>query len=433
MMRFDDALTAMCERLHEATGPGRAEVTIVRDAAGRLTAIVPDDALTKEQMEQLAQRLHAALGLYSPGPRRILLSVADLIEPEDIVGSGDRVPLDAETYGEGRWLVDRLLTNQDWIRSPLVTKAPLPTGVGFSIKGGVGRSTALTLFAWHLARQGKRVLLVDLDLEAPGLGTMLLPDLPDFGVVDWCVESLVGQADSELFERMWRPAPLAADEPGSILVIPALGLRTQDFVAKVGRAYLPTVDPDGHMSGLARRFAALLSEAARRSEPPDLVLLDARAGLHDVGSAAVTQLGAEVFLFGRDEPASWEAYRNLFLHLRHSRAIRWGGADDDLRWRLKMVAAQTEPTEGAARSAVRRSYATWETLYDAETAEVGAPMSFALEDDVAPHYPLRVFFDPRVRVLDLVDTDKRPDWSFIESNFGEFFAGATRRVLGGEP
>ncbi|MBK9643792.1 MAG: tyrosine-protein kinase family protein [Deltaproteobacteria bacterium] len=42
--------------------------------------------------------------------------------------------------------------------------------VGFySFKGGVGRSTAAAITALLMAREGRRILLVDLDLEAPGL------------------------------------------------------------------------------------------------------------------------------------------------------------------------------------------------------------------------------------------------------------------------
>ncbi len=41
----------------------------------------------------------------------------------------------------------------------------------YSFKGGVGRSMALVNVAAELARRGERVLVVDFDLEAPGLDT----------------------------------------------------------------------------------------------------------------------------------------------------------------------------------------------------------------------------------------------------------------------
>ncbi len=49
----------------------------------------------------------------------------------------------------------------------------------YSYKGGTGRSMALANVAWVLASNGKRVLTVDWDLEAPGLHRYFYPFLVD--------------------------------------------------------------------------------------------------------------------------------------------------------------------------------------------------------------------------------------------------------------
>src|SRR5712691_10016640 len=49
----------------------------------------------------------------------------------------------------------------------------------YSYKGGTGRSMALANIAWILASNGKRVLMVDWDLEAPGLHRYFHPFLQD--------------------------------------------------------------------------------------------------------------------------------------------------------------------------------------------------------------------------------------------------------------
>src|SRR3954464_12149614 len=57
----------------------------------------------------------------------------------------------------------------------------------YSYKGGVGRSFTLANIAVLLARWGHRVLCLDWDLEAPGLGDYFRPRLParpSGGVVD---------------------------------------------------------------------------------------------------------------------------------------------------------------------------------------------------------------------------------------------------------
>ncbi len=62
----------------------------------------------------------------------------------------------------------------------------------YSYKGGVGRSMALANTAVLLARQGKRVLVVDWDLEAPGLEryfTYFKSEDPNKGLLDLLIES----------------------------------------------------------------------------------------------------------------------------------------------------------------------------------------------------------------------------------------------------
>jgi len=51
----------------------------------------------------------------------------------------------------------------------------------YSYKGGTGRSMALANVAWILASNGKRVLAIDWDLEAPGLHRYFTPFLLEIG------------------------------------------------------------------------------------------------------------------------------------------------------------------------------------------------------------------------------------------------------------
>lgn len=431
MVRFDDAADVALDAIRAQLGSRKPSITLVRDVAGQLTAVLDDDAIGDAELSTLANTLDERLGRFSPGPRRVLLRRSDLIDEQDILNSPDRisVPDAGDT-----WLVDRLLTNQDWLRKPRLVRSTLPLAVAFSLKGGVGRSTALAALAWHLARQGKKVLAVDLDLEAPGLGSLLLDELPDYGLVDWLVEALVGQPDPFLLHDCLAMSAVAKDSAGVVQVMPAFGRRTQDYVAKVGRVFLPGLSPDGTEQGLAERLATLVSLLGARDEPPDVVLLDARAGLQDIGAAAVTQLGAEVFLFARDEPQSWHAYRLLLEHLAKSKGVGYGMPDDDLRWRLKMVAAQVDKTEGALASWLEASYEAWSSLYDDEsrTPNNGPPaQTFARDDPSAPHCPLPVYFDGGLRGAALADSAARPPWTVVEAAFGAFLAAATARLLSG--
>ena len=430
MIRFDEALDVAIKAIRAQLEGRTGSITLVRDVAGQLTAVLDDGVIADDEWGPLANTLDERLGAFSPGPRRVLLRKSDLIDEQDVLNSPDRVPV---PDAEDTWLVDRLLTNQDWLRKPRLVRSPLPLAVAFSLKGGVGRSTALAALAWHLARQGKKVLAIDLDLEAPGLGSLLLDELPDYGLVDWLVEALVGQPDSVFLQDCLARSAVAKDSAGIVQVMPAFGRRTRDYVAKVGRVFFPGLLPDGTEQGLAERLATLVRLFGEQDESPDVVLLDARAGLQDIGAAAVTQLGAEVFLFARDEPQSWDAHRLLLEHLAKSKGVEYGMPDEDLRWRLKMVAAQIyDKTEGALASWVEASYDTWSALYDDESKTPGDGPSaqiFARDDSNAPHYPLTVYFDGGLRGVALANSAERPPWPVVEAAFGAFLAAATARLL----
>lgn len=433
---FDSTLPNTLRILKQQFGDSLPEIVLVRDALGKLAVILPDETLSNTaEWNKLADELHQSLGMYSPGERRILLRHSDLVVPEDILDSPDRITL-PDTHNI--WLVDRLQTNQDWLRKPLVETPPLPTAVAFSIKGGVGRTTAFALWAWYLARQGKDVILVDLDLEAPGVSGLLLDQehMPDYGLVDWLIEGLINQPDDLFLKECLAEPALNTSEQGRIRVLPAFGKKTRAYVNKLGRIYMPIFTTEtGRFSGLAERLLMLLEQLAKLSDRPDAVLLDARAGLHDIGSAAVTRLGAEVFMFARDDYQSWQAYQQLFEHLATARSVKWGMPDEDLRWRLRMIAAQIDATEAAKTRFIENSYGTWLALYDAEADsepdnEVQNTVhSFSPKDEEGPHYPLFIRFDLKVKGLDLINHENRPEWNMIQDMFGDFFSGATDRLF----
>jgi hypothetical protein len=429
MIRFQDAVGAAIEALKSRFGSRLPKIVMVRDSVGLITVVLPPKSIQASEAQALAERLHRSLERYSPGLDAVLLFETDLIDAQDVMQSPDGIPLASAPEVT---LVDRLLTNQEWLRKPTAPKPAVAVATAFSIKGGVGRSTALGLLAWHLARKGRKTIVVDLDLEAPGIGSMLLDSLPDYGVVDWLIESLVGEPDPSLISEMVEIATVSEGLNGTVHVVPAYGSKTQDYVVKLGRIYTPTASTNGDVVGLGLRLSKLVHALCATAEPPAAILLDARAGLQDIGASAVTQLGAEVFMFARDDQQTWDAYRRLFEHLSNSRGVAWGMPEEDLRWRLKMVGAQVDATESATGRYVGSSYTTWLNLYDDEANPVGSslrPQLFARDDENAPHHPFITFFDPRLRGASFVSKETRPPWEIIEASFSQFLTGAEARLF----
>src|SRR5437879_4694873 len=107
----------------------------------------------------------------------------------------------------------------------------------YSYKGGVGRTMALANIATLLASWGKKVLVVDWDLEAPGVEHFLVPAGKDLvaaqekpGLIELLTE-LSGTASSEVPESTWRPLIIETRVPGSEAKVSLLtaGARTQGY------------------------------------------------------------------------------------------------------------------------------------------------------------------------------------------------------------
>src|SRR5690606_11833904 len=108
-----------------------------------------------------------------------------VIEPDDLFDLNtdaldEALPERIESAGYTGFvrLIERRIVGQDWLQPPREPLEGAPPVVVFaSHKGGVGRSTALAVAAAAFSESGLNVLVIDLDLEAPGLGDMLLTEL----------------------------------------------------------------------------------------------------------------------------------------------------------------------------------------------------------------------------------------------------------------
>jgi hypothetical protein len=414
---WEDCFKVLCspaaDVLHEA-----GKVVVVRDLLGRIHLAL-QHAPPLERLAPLVQKLEKAVGSF--WSQRVL-DGQTMVAPESVFESPD-----AYEKESGLWVLERLVTGADWGRGPLKTSSSRqpPRATLYGLKGGVGRSTALAAWAWHLAKLGHRVLVIDLDLESPGVSSLLLPTelQPPYGIVDWFVEDAVGNADTELLRLMVAPSPLSDDTSGQILVAPCGSPLDGDYLSKLSRAYVDVPSERGPRS-FGERLAEMLDQLTEHYHP-DVVLLDSRAGLHDVAAIATTRLGAMTFLFAAGTRQTWDGYRILLRSwAKHPPVAR------EIRERLRVVAAQIPETERVAHLERFRQCAYdifADTLYEEAGPEQPEAFNFDVYATDAPHDPLRINW---ARVLqDWEPTSKTVSYEELRAFMGDFLDRATELVL----
>lgn len=433
-VRFHQGLEIARAFLDQHPQLGRRRL-LVRDLKGRVRIFLADKSdwtkgLTQATETECAQRapgLHAALGPWSLDAATVLQDACVFADFDAIWQHPDAVGLNATTR-----FLERGVTGADWLRPPLPNTPPTPPRATlFGLKGGVGRSSALAVWSRHLAEvHSKRVLVVDLDLDAPGVGSMLLPEasLPDFGVVDWFVEHAVQQSDT-LMGDLKANSPLVAGTGGEIYVVPAAGRRTGDYLPKLARVY-----QGDHRDGAEVGFGDLLAEfldALERQWNPDVVLIDSRSGLHDIAAIALTRLNAHNFLFAVDTPQTWAGYRHLVAPWV-ARARREPDHLDPVRRRFQVVAGQV-PRRNRSDYLQRlraQAYEVFSGLYDEDPEGPPPPDLFAFspEAEEAPHHALPIDWDELMTDWDPVQRPEAVSPAQLRATFGEFLDKATELI-----
>ena len=406
---FDDVYGRIVSAV-EQWGPipdGIGRLYLVRDLSGRVRISASDrietDPASRDALQRLARALHESLGAHGYEPDRAVLFVDDsllqTLEPALEIRS--RI-----------YLADRLVTGRDWwsVRGDMRRGEGAKRCTLFSVKGGVGRSTTAAVLAWHLVRQGERVLVVDLDLESPGLSSVMLEHgaRPELGVTDWFVEDLVGQGD-QVIDRMLARPRWAQESSGDVCVAPAHGREPGDYLAKLGRVYRNIPDPWAvRLSGLLERLEVKLD--------PTVVLLESRSGLHDIAAASVTDIDARVLLFAADSASTWTDYEILFQHWKTHRLAA------SIRDRLSIVSALT-PELDTERYLQRFREKSWnlfrDGLYGAmePSGDADDPYAFDRDEEDAPHVPLPIHWTRGLAAgASLIDLEATP----VFQAYGDF-------------
>lgn len=200
------------------------------------------------------------------------------------------------------WIIEKYLTNVYWNESAVKNKKmDLKSKLicFYSYKGGVGRTTTMVMSAIEMAKKGKKIVMIDFDLEAPGVAS-IFPDesISQYGLLDYLIESSVYGNELQIDEYMYNVSDYCHvnQDGGEIYVIPAYG-KIVDNNAELYRKCLMRFNLDmpvymessTPIDGLLKKIDAFIK--------PDYIFIDTRSGFHQIGGITLSRYSDMAVLF----------------------------------------------------------------------------------------------------------------------------------------
>ena len=165
----------------------------------------------------------------------------------------------------------------------------------FSLRGGVGRSTALINAAAMLASEGRRILCVDMDLEAPGLAALFGVEdqlFPQAGVVR-LLQQLDAGDNVDVASHL-----IKVQESEELYLLPA-GIPDANYARR-----LAAIDPMAWYEEDRNPFRLLMEELQNLPIEFDVILLDARTGISPLNAPLVFDVSDMVVVVFFPHPQS---------------------------------------------------------------------------------------------------------------------------------
>lgn len=194
-----------------------------------------------------------------------------------------RVKKKGFTFGE---LVDNLNFNKD---TNIENKKHKSKVVSFySYKGGVGRTVILIQTAYLLASKGKRVAIIDLDIEAPSFNDIFENDISNNnGMINYLYNKLYNIKSEEDESIVKFVSKLNTNVSGEVYVIPA---------GKISLKYIKMLELLKEKRIYENEYISEFIEELEKQYNVDYVLIDSRTGLNNWGALSISNISDELFL-----------------------------------------------------------------------------------------------------------------------------------------
>ncbi len=287
----------------------------------------------------------------------------------------------------------------------------------YSYKGGTGRTLAVANTARFLARFGKRVVLLDLDLEAPGLHhkfeLTITPEAPCLlGLVDYIHSFMNSESAPDIDPYLIPVAGLPHDSGGSIRLLPAgdapspeysrrlAGIREQELFS-VGEGSIPDV------LIAVPFFLQLKAQIEKSKDPPDFLLIDSRTGVTELGGIALGLLPDTVVCLVHNNQENFSGAKKILRSVKGIKRPKESG-------HIEIVVALARIPEGPA--------AEEKCLLEEVKSYFEIPGDTP-DEDLAPLEILPLHSDPRLQIREeiFVGSDKTGNESVLLRDYFKLF------------
>ncbi len=233
----------------------------------------------------------------------LVSGIIELYTPEEATNEGITIQTTSENNPPASWQEAIAMLSSGKTVSHKKPKHTIKRVVFYSYKGGVGRTTALIQTAFQLTRAGKRVVLIDMDVEAPGLQALLPPtDMPlEEGLIDYLWERQTCFFDDNHKATIHLSGSNQGKRTGIIYSVNDPQSRRDLFIVpagKIGQRYIQRLS----VLSTAHLFASTtdpwhqFEQELWEQFEPDIMLIDARTGLNEWGGLSLLRLADEAFI-----------------------------------------------------------------------------------------------------------------------------------------
>ena len=267
----------------------QVQVNVIRMSTGGLKIIIITSLFQEQSLEEREDKIDEILANIDLNLNKYPILSYDLLTPEEAIeepfeSTQIQLPLWSDILMAPEPDVQKKSDEEDIFKTPLVVTF-------YSFRGGVGRSTALGLVAGILATEKKRrVVILDFDLEAPGISILLGPDIHQFsqenyGVLDYLYQRFLSPEENfPPIESCIYQVELKAR--GELFLVP-VGEYDEYYIHRLAELDRGTLQAFYHREN---NPVEQLIEDIKKQLNPDVILIDARPGFNDTSAIALLDL-----------------------------------------------------------------------------------------------------------------------------------------------